>query len=54
VQLSAIPNKNLAVPAIIFFGLKGETNLSTGNFFFSRSGPLVFVQDLWVVEKVDN
>jgi hypothetical protein len=38
VRLSAIPDKNLAVPAVIFFGSKGETNLGTGNFFFGRSG----------------
>jgi hypothetical protein len=54
VWLSAIPDKNLAVPAVIFFGSKGETNLGTENFFFGRSVPPVFVQDLWVVEKVEN
>jgi hypothetical protein len=47
VQLSAIPDKNLAVSAVIFFGSKGETNLAA-------LVPPVFVQDLWVVEKVEN
>jgi hypothetical protein len=38
VRLSAIPDKNLVVPVVIFFGSKGETNLGTENFFFGRSG----------------
>jgi hypothetical protein len=38
VQLSAIPDKNLAMLAVIFFGSKGETNLGTGNSFFGHSG----------------
>jgi hypothetical protein len=38
VRLSAIPDKNLAVPADIFFGLKGEINLGTEKFFFGCSG----------------
>jgi hypothetical protein len=37
VRLSAIPDKNLAVPAVFFFCSKGETNLGTRNFFFGRS-----------------
>jgi hypothetical protein len=38
VRLSAIPDKNLAVSTVIFFGSKGKTNLGTENFFFGRSG----------------
>jgi hypothetical protein len=38
VRLSAIPDKNLAVPVVFFFCSKGETNLGIGNFFFGRSG----------------
>jgi hypothetical protein len=38
VRFSAIPDKKLIVPAVIFFGSKGKTNLGTRNFFFGRSG----------------
>jgi hypothetical protein len=38
VHLSAIFDKNLAVPVVFFFCSKGETNLGTGNFFFGCSG----------------
>jgi hypothetical protein len=54
VRLSAIPDKTLVVLVVFFFCSKGETNLGTGNFFLDRSGASQFVQDLWVVEKVEN
>jgi hypothetical protein len=38
VRFSAIPAKNLAVPAVFFFCWKGKTNLGIGNFFFGRFG----------------
>jgi hypothetical protein len=38
VRFRAIPDKNLTVPALFFFGLKGETNYGTKNFFFGCAG----------------
>jgi hypothetical protein len=37
-RFHAISDKNLAVPALFFFGSKGETNLDTENFFFGSMG----------------